>query len=75
MLLSHTIYKHNTNLTYPYYDTKFTPFLKKCGFTLYDEHTKEFENDYDVINILYKSEVCHIFGVEKIEDICEQINC
>lgn len=74
MIIDYNVYKHNTTLTYPYYDTKFSTTLKECGLPVYDEHTKEFENDYDVINFLYTSEICHIFGVENVEDICKCID-
>ena len=62
-------YNYDLLTTYAFYDTSFAPFIKKLQLNISDEAIKDFQDDRDIIDYLYKSEISHAFNVEDINNI------
>jgi hypothetical protein len=63
-------YNSNAEITYVFYDTKYNTILReKLNIVVSRDAVAEFENDVDVINILFMNEMLLILGVSGIDDI------
>ena len=62
-------YNYDILTTYAFYDTIFEPYIKKLNLNISEEAIKEFKNDTDIIDYLYKSELSHAFNTEDIKNI------
>jgi hypothetical protein len=62
-------YNANSIITYVFYDTNFTKYLEKMNLFISDIDTKEFENNYDITNTLYSTELSYIFNLKNPDDI------
>ena len=64
-------YEYNYDLltTYAFYDTSFAPFIEKLQLNISQEATEGFQDDKDIIDYLYKSELSHAFNIEDITNI------
>jgi hypothetical protein len=57
-------YNSNAEITYVFYDTKYTTILRdKLHIVISREVVAEFENDYDVIHVLFANEMLQILDV------------
>ena len=62
-------YNYDLLTTYAFYDTSFAPFIKKLQLKISHEATEGFQDDRDIIDYLYKSELSHAFNIEDITNI------
>jgi hypothetical protein len=63
-------YNSNAEVTYVFYDTKYTNLLReKLNIVISRDVVAEFENDYDVIHVLFANEMLQILDVVGIDDI------
>lgn len=65
----HQEYETNSFLTYIFYDTKFQPFVNKMGVRISKELVEDFQDDTNILDYLYKSELATTFQIENIENI------
>jgi len=62
-------YNSNAEITYVFYDTKYTNILReKLNIVISHDVVAEFENDYDVIHVLFANEMLQILDVAGIDD-------
>ena len=62
-------YVTNAGITYVFYDTKYKNLLKSnLDIVISGEVIEEFENDYEVINVLYTKELNQIFNSKDEEE-------
>ena len=70
-------YIKNAGITYIFYDTKYTDFLReKLNIVVSNTAISEFKNDYEVLNILYTNELEHIFdsaGTDEVTSKCMEM--
>lgn len=68
---SHTFeYATSTAITYVFYDTKYKKLLRSnLNIVVSHDAVSEFENDYDVINVLYTKELIQIFNSKDEEEV------
>lgn len=62
-------YETNSFLTYIFYDVKFQPFVTKMGVRISKELVEDFQDDANILDYLYKSELATTFQIEDIENI------
>jgi len=65
-------YNYKYPLSYVFYDSKFYDYFKLMGFHLTTENEEdvaEFKDDYEVINELYRRELCTLFSTSNLDDI------
>lgn len=63
-------YVTDTAITYVFYDTKYKSLLNsKLNIAISPDIVEDFENDYDVINVLYANELNQIFNSKNEEEI------
>ena len=65
----HKQYETNSFLTYIFYDIKFQPFVIKMGVRISKELVEDFQDDANILDYLYKSELATTFQIENIENI------
>ena len=62
-------YNSNAEVTYVFYDAKYTTILReKLNIVISRDVVAEFENDYDVIHVLFANEMLQILDVAGIDD-------
>jgi len=62
-------YNSNAEVTYVFYDTKYNTILReKLNIVVSRDVVAEFENDYDVIHVLFANEMLQILDVAGIDD-------
>jgi len=62
-------YNSNAEVTYVFYDTKYKTILReKLNIVVSRDVVAEFENDYDVIHVLFANEMLQILDVAGIDD-------
>ncbi len=62
-------YNSNAEVTYVFYDTKYKNILReKLNIVVSRDVVAEFENDYDVIHVLFANEMLQILDVAGIDD-------
>jgi len=62
-------YNSNAEVTYVFYDTKYNTILReKLNIVVSRDVVAEFENDYDVIHVLFANEMLQILDVVGIDD-------
>jgi len=63
-------YNSNAEITYVFYDTKYNTILReKLHIVISRDAVAEFENEFDVINVLYANELRHILDVSGIDEL------
>jgi hypothetical protein len=62
-------YNSNAEVTYVFYDTKYNTILReKLNIVVSRDVVAEFENDYDVIHVLFANEMLQILDISGIDD-------
>lgn len=66
-------YNSNAEITYVFYDTKYNDILRdKLNISVSREAVGEFENDFDVINVLYARELEYVLDISGIDNIASR---
>lgn len=55
--------------TYVFYDSSFSELISKLNIHVSEEAIGEFRDDKDIIDYLYKSEICSVFNKDNIQQI------
>jgi hypothetical protein len=63
-------YNSNAEITYVFYDTKYIDILRNnLNIVVSRDTVGEFENDFDVINVLYARELEYVLDISGIDNI------
>lgn len=59
--IEHATYNYEMIVTYAYYDSKFKRFIRDLEIDVPEKLTAEFWNDEDILEYLFKTELCSAF--------------